>query len=176
MRQVFNSNEQVWQAFNEQKQSYGRTQNIFFEHGIVYSYGYHYPLAYILKGGEVLINDKGWSNTTSKHIRKAIDKTNNRPQFFTSQIELNQVYEELRYLNKRLQRARKPLKYALPIKTLYEKFNENMAYFGGYYLGKRQAFNHLDFELVFYSDSSPYDKQRLTEMLDIFTNALKYLK
>ena len=62
------------------------------------------------------------------------------------------------------------------IKTLNENFNENMAYFGGYYLGKRQAFNHLDFELVFYSDSSPYDKQRLTEMLDIFTNALKYLK
>lgn len=37
---------------------------------IVYSYGYHYPLATIIDGVG-FINNRGYSNTTSQHIQKA---------------------------------------------------------------------------------------------------------
>jgi hypothetical protein len=35
--------------------------------GIVYSYGYHYPLAFHVKGLD-FVNNAGYSNTTAKHI------------------------------------------------------------------------------------------------------------
>lgn len=36
----------------------------------VYSYGYHYPLARIING-KVFVNNRGYSNTTAKHINWA---------------------------------------------------------------------------------------------------------
>lgn len=35
--------------------------------GIVYSYGYHYPLAWI-RNGQGYVNTAGYSNTTARHI------------------------------------------------------------------------------------------------------------
>lgn len=43
--------------------------------GVVYSYGYHYPLAFHLKGLD-FVNVRGYSSTTSKHIawaKRALD-------------------------------------------------------------------------------------------------------
>lgn len=45
--------------------------SVFTDHnGIVYSYGYHYPLAFNLKGLD-FVNNRGYSNTTAKHINWA---------------------------------------------------------------------------------------------------------
>lgn len=47
--------------------------SIFFEGDTIYSYGYHYPLARIIRNDNqtiVLLNDSGYSNTTAKHINK----------------------------------------------------------------------------------------------------------
>ncbi len=41
--------------------------SVFCENGNIYSYGYHYPLLIKTDAGYVL-NDKGYSQTTSKHI------------------------------------------------------------------------------------------------------------
>lgn len=38
--------------------------------GVVYSYGYHYPLAVIIDGVGY-VNNRGYSNTTAKHINWA---------------------------------------------------------------------------------------------------------
>lgn len=38
--------------------------------GVVYSYGYHYPLAFNVRGMD-FINTAGYSNTTAKHINWA---------------------------------------------------------------------------------------------------------
>jgi hypothetical protein len=48
-----------------------RCSSVFTDYqGVVYSYGYHYPLAFNLKGVD-FINVQGYSNTTSKHINWA---------------------------------------------------------------------------------------------------------
>lgn len=41
--------------------------NLFIDNNIIYSYGYHYPLA-IKINGSWFINDAGYSTTTAKHI------------------------------------------------------------------------------------------------------------
>jgi hypothetical protein len=41
--------------------------NLFFERGVIYSYGYHYPLLFKVNG-KVFRNIQGYSVTTSKHI------------------------------------------------------------------------------------------------------------
>jgi len=42
-------------------------KRLFIESGILYSYGYHYPLG-IFKSNILLINNSGYSTTTQKHI------------------------------------------------------------------------------------------------------------
>jgi len=55
-----------------------RTENLFFEDDILYSYGYHFPLCIRLIGGWV-INLNGYSNTTARHkglLCYALNNTN----------------------------------------------------------------------------------------------------
>ena len=40
---------------------------MFFEYGIIYSYGYHFPIAKHIKKDVILFTSKGYSVSTSKH-------------------------------------------------------------------------------------------------------------
>lgn len=70
MKTKFNNSElsHIWA---NQTQTHGTGSNMFFEHGTIYSYGYHFKLAQFVNNKEgqrcVLINSKSYSNTTSKH-------------------------------------------------------------------------------------------------------------
>lgn len=44
--------------------------SVFVSDGVAYSYGYHYPLATIIDG-KGYVNDRGYSNSTAKHINWA---------------------------------------------------------------------------------------------------------
>jgi hypothetical protein len=48
-----------------------RCEKVFSSEGVLYSYGTHYALARYLEDGTLLINNKGYSVSTSKHIRYA---------------------------------------------------------------------------------------------------------
>jgi hypothetical protein len=70
MRTKFNNSElsHVWA---NQTQSHGKGSNMFFENQTIYSYGYHFKIAQFMtnKDGQqcVFINDRSYSNSTSKH-------------------------------------------------------------------------------------------------------------
>lgn len=70
MRTKF-SNSELSHIWANQTQSHGRGSNMFFEHGTIYSYGYHFKLAQFITNKQneraVFINLKSYSNTTSKH-------------------------------------------------------------------------------------------------------------
>lgn len=75
IKRVFSTADQVLHIWANQSQDSARCSNVFFEGNKVYSYGYHYELGRIVthKGKKVaLINDKGYSVTTSGHISSAI--------------------------------------------------------------------------------------------------------
>lgn len=114
MRAIF-TNSEICHVFNEQKQETGKTSNnnMYFEYGKIYSYGYHYLLAQFLDNETILINDKGYSNTTAKHISLITGATRDKKQFFTTKTDTKIVLTDIKnYLNK-LTRARKTKEYYL---------------------------------------------------------------
>lgn len=167
MKRVFSSNGQLIEAYNKQGQYFGQANSLFFEGNTLYSYGYHYPLC-IIENSYILINNRGYSPTTRKHIGLTFAKTKNRKQVATRQAELNQVLSELEYLNTKLVKARKPQKYSRPIKELKQKFDANVAFLGGFYVGSR------NFELIKYNKANKEQKEKLQRINTIYNNALIY--
>jgi hypothetical protein len=79
MKRVFSSHNEVAHIWASQSQYEGRAGNIFFEDGVIYSYGYHFPVARFAPefGNIVLFTNKGYSSSTGKHkslIRGAIPR------------------------------------------------------------------------------------------------------
>ncbi|MEN8965969.1 MAG: hypothetical protein ABF250_08285 [Polaribacter sp.] len=114
MRTVF-TNTEIMHVFNEQNQHKGRTSNnsIYFYDNKIYSYGSHYLLGKFIDKETIIINDEGYSNSTSKHISLLINATRNRRQFFTTKIETNIVLRTIKdYLNK-FTRARTTKEFCL---------------------------------------------------------------
>jgi hypothetical protein len=77
MRTVFSSNNEAAHIWASQSQNSGRAGNVFFENGVIYSYGRHFPVARFAPefGNVVLFTNRGYSNSTGKHkslIRRAI--------------------------------------------------------------------------------------------------------
>ena len=77
MKTVFSSHSECAHIWASQSQYEGRASRVFFESGVIYSYGRHFPVARFAPefGDIVLFTDRGYSNSTSKHksiIRAAI--------------------------------------------------------------------------------------------------------
>lgn len=77
MKTVFSSHNEVAHIWASQSQNSGRAGNIFFDAGVIYSYGLHFPVAKFMPdlGDIVLFTNRGYSSSTGKHktiIRAAI--------------------------------------------------------------------------------------------------------
>lgn len=63
-----------------QRTKAGKCASVFFESGALYSYGYHYPLL-VKIGGAWIVNDRGYSSTTGRHISYARQYATYRAEF-----------------------------------------------------------------------------------------------
>lgn len=108
MKTIF-TNSEICHAFNQQTQEYGKTPNgsMYFYNDKIYSYGKHYLLCEFIDSNTVLINNKGYSNTTAKHINYITAATSDKRQFFTESSETHAVYNNLKELLNKLPRATK---------------------------------------------------------------------
>jgi len=67
MSKVFNRNEEVIRAYlNGQEEGRNGNESLFFRHGVLYSYGEHFPLA-VKCNGKYIVNGDRYSVTTSQH-------------------------------------------------------------------------------------------------------------
>ena len=125
MKTVFNNTDLV-HTFAQRTQSNGRTanNNIFFEHDRIYSYGYHYQLGRFLDDKTILINDKGYSVSTGKHISLLIGATSQYKQYYKTETDVNLVYQKIMYLKDKLSKARKPQMYINEIFATWCKLNQ----------------------------------------------------
>jgi hypothetical protein len=130
MKTVF-TNSEICHVFNEQKQETGRTSNrtIFFENNKIYSYGYHYLLGEFIDENTIVINNKGYSNTTSKHISILINATRDKKQFFIEQVDTKRAYENLtNWLNKLPRATSYKDIYMFQIDNTFKKYIEFIDY------------------------------------------------
>lgn len=129
MKKVFNTSYDVIHLFAQRSQDEARCSNVFFDNmDKIYSYGHHYLLAEFIKNNNdeqaIMINDSGYSVTTSKHIREITQATRQYKQFFTTQTEPKKVLNQLSYFADKLQNSKKPELYINPAESLFIKFNE----------------------------------------------------
>ena len=126
MRTVFSNNYDCVHTFAQRTHAHGKTsnRNLFFEDDKIYSYGYHYELGRFLDDKTILINDEGYSNTTSKHIYLLIGATSQYKRYYKTKIDINLVHYEIMSLKRKLSRARKPQMYISQIYSLWNSFNE----------------------------------------------------
>lgn len=131
MRTVLRNTDEVIHVFAQQTQSEGRNQSgsIFFYDKKIYSYGYHYLLGQFIDKDTILINDKGYSVTTAKHINSLSGATSHKRQFFKTKCELEFVYPKIKDYLQKLPRATKNKGYYLrEIFSLYKSLNEYLEY------------------------------------------------
>lgn len=114
MKTVF-TNSEIVHVFNEQNQYEGRTSNgsMYFYNNKIYSYGSHYLLAEFLDSNTILINDKGYSTTTGKHISLITSATRNRKQYFITKTDYKTVNQDIKDCLNKLVKARKTKEFYL---------------------------------------------------------------
>ena len=130
MKKVFQNTSEVVHVFAQQTQSEGRngTSSIYFRDNRIYSYGSHYLLGEFINSETIIINDFGYSVTTSKHINELINATCQYKQFYTSSIDIKHVQTEIDYNLKKLSKAKKPEIYISNITSLESNLTEWVDY------------------------------------------------
>lgn len=128
MKTVYTNSAQVTHLFAQQTQDNARSANIFFNGKKIYSYGYHYLLGEFIenKKGQkaILINNQGYSSTTSGHISDLRQATRQYKQFFTTETNVDHVLQSIESNVKKLITARKKELYIIPSQKLFESLNE----------------------------------------------------
>ena len=134
MKTVFNSTSEVCHVFAQRVQTEGRAGNVFFEGNVIYSYGYHYELARFFQNENnetaILINDRGYSVSTSKHIGLVRAATSHFTQFNFTETDGKTVLSELESLVKKMIRARKPEIYINQANNLLDSYIEYCNFVG----------------------------------------------
>jgi hypothetical protein len=134
MKKVFTNSYDVIHLFAQRSQSEANCKNVFFENNRIYSYGHHYLLAEFIKNSKgdeaIMINNSGYSVTTSSHINQVTGATRQYKQFFTMQCEAKKVAYQLEILAQKLSKAKKPELYINPAEYLFTKFNEFQSWNG----------------------------------------------
>ena len=129
MKRVYNKSSDVIHLFAQRSQDEARCSNVFFDNrNKIYSYGHHYLLGHFIDDNTILIDDRGYSVTTSKHIGEISYATRQYKQFRTSETDLDTVHSSVLINKKMLTNARKPELYINPILNLWETLNEYLEY------------------------------------------------
>jgi len=128
MKTVFSNAHDVIHVFAQRNQSQGRSSNVFFYGDKIYSYGYHYLLGEFIDDKTILIDNRGYSSTTNKHIHWVTGATRQYKQFFTRSCDLHLVNLQILALKDRLAKAKKPEKYINEMLSLWASLNEYIKY------------------------------------------------
>lgn len=127
MRKVFQNNYEAIHVFAQRTHPEGcnQSRSVFFEGNKIYSYGYHYLLGEFLDSNTILINDTGYSVSTSKHISILMGATSHYKRYYKTRVNLDYIYRHVfNYLKPKLAKARKPQKYTSEIFALWNSLNE----------------------------------------------------
>lgn len=133
MKKVFSNSADVIHLFANQLQPEARCSNVYFdiEHNSnlnyatkIYSYGSHYLLGEFIDSHTIVVNDDGYSSTTSQHISQLLQATSHKTQFLKSESDLDTILTAIRNNAQKLISARKPELYTSPSFDLWSRLND----------------------------------------------------
>lgn len=101
MKTIF-TNDQCVHVYAQQTQEEGKTGNgnIFFKDKVIYSYGYHFPMACFIDQNTIVINDDSYSISTSQHqgsLRSAVSHVQNK--IYVDTFMIKKVVDAVNYNN-----------------------------------------------------------------------------
>lgn len=163
MKKVFQNTSEVIHVFAQQTQSEGRNQSgsIYFRDNKIYSYGSHYLLGEFINSETIIINDFGYSVTTSKHINELINATSQYKQFYTSSIDIKYIESEINYNIKKLSKANKPEIYISNITKLESNLTKWVEFC------KENKIKKRPFQIFDYSiNKSNYNYNKIVKIAD----------
>lgn len=162
MRKVFNNASDVIHLFANRVQDEARCGNVYFdEPNKIYSYGRHYLLGEFVAKGVIVINDKGYSSTTSRHISQLSQATSHLVRYYTSETDLQTVLGTLRKNAQSLKTARKPEIYIEPSLALFDRLNSFIDVVGR--LGMRKDIDYK--EILTLIDAIKSDPRNSSEVV-----------
>lgn len=156
MKTSFSNFHDVMHLFAQRTQLNAKSSNVFFESSFgwdetygnkIYSYGHHYLLAQFIKNKNdelaILINDDGYSNTTSKHIGAIIQATRQYKQFRKSIYDSRNVIKSLERLLISFQKAKKPEMYKSEAFRIISGFNDYLNWKGEKSIEEKEALKKI---------------------------------
>jgi len=128
MKKVF-TNTEIVHVFAQQSQSEGRSSSMFFQGTKIYSYGYSYLLGEFIDPDTIVINDKGHSISTSKHIGLLRYATSHLRHFYKTTTDIDIVHSSITDSLTKMSTARaRKGDYLNSIYSNYTKLNEYLEY------------------------------------------------
>lgn len=111
MKTVF-SNQELFHIYASGAQNHGRSANgnVYFENGVLYSYGKHFPIALKYRGKYLFTNDS-YSVTTSKHVSQARSALRHREVI---SLPCLRIIQEMLWIKERAKQGDKYYKQDLP--------------------------------------------------------------
>ena len=137
MKKVLSPSE-VAHVFANQTQSEARTQtkNFYFYNQNIYSYGHHFCIARFVDNETLLFTERGYSNTTAKHINLVRHATSHIKKIYcdnptnTHGDNFNAWLSQAETNIEKLKNARKPENYILELQRIKDKAEKYAQYFG----------------------------------------------
>jgi hypothetical protein len=181
MKKVFTSSIEVCHVFAQRTQDEATTstRNLFFDDkNKIYSYGRHYLLAEFINDETILINNTGYSNTTSKHISQITQATRQYKQHFFKDICLQNVYNRIKEASQKLINARKKEVYALEIINAFESFTSFLNEFKQYVNYSSSYYSYGSYNLTSENELKNSDKFKEIQSiyLQIFENKESFIE
>lgn len=141
MRTVFSSHADVCHAFAQNDQDYGRGSNVYFDDGVLYSYGRHFAMAAFDKKDSNLVyfTTRGYSPSTSKHLSIARSALSHYDKIYCYDPEkardgnhrdnLDNFEARAKWVAQSLPRSRKPEIYLNEIASIRSEFEAYIEHF-----------------------------------------------
>jgi len=137
MKKVVSSHE-VAHLFNGQHQTEATTpnRNFYFIGKSIYSYGSHFCIAKFMDHNTLLFTERGYSNTTAKHIRITRNATSDRDKIYCPYPDRDHVSNfnywitDAERIGQSLLKARKPSKYISELENVKYRAERYANYFG----------------------------------------------
>jgi hypothetical protein len=136
MKKVVSSHD-VAHLFNGQHQTEATTQtrNFYFNGTRIYSYGSHFCIAKFVDHNTLLFTERGYSNSTAKHIRITASATSNRDKIYCAypdrshEANFDFWINNAERIGQNLLKARKPAKYISELNSIQYRAEKYASYF-----------------------------------------------